>query len=206
MEGKLFFCGSEVERKSIEGVSLRINSWTFFFPALHSGEALVYLCSIQLFAEASSWDFFLLSCVGGCVFLPKIHGRPTGAFFRNRQCPWSVWWVCCCLCWVPWSPNLKRTKSARYMMWLPTIVLEIWGFPKKQKHPAIGHVAFGMGVLLVTYEAIAVAIVRKTAPLERFLHGKWGRAIRRLADLKGLGRHACHALGCEFPKNKWYYP
>lgn len=84
-------------------------------------------------------------------------------------------------------------------------------FQKKQKHPAINRdiVAFGMGVLLVTYEAIAMAIVRKTAQLEsseRFLHGKWGRAIGRLADLKGLGRHSCHALGCEFPKNKWYYP
>ena len=65
--------------------------------------------------------------------------------------------------------------------------------------------AFGMGVLLVTYEAPAMAIGRKTAPLEsseRFLHGKWGRAIGRLADLKGLGRHSCHALGCEFPKKQ----
>ena len=150
MEG-IFFRGSEVERKLLRhfffqlsrGSQLKYQFVIFFFPALHSGEALVYLCSIQLFAEASSWD----------VFNQKSHVVRPAAFFRKRQCPWSVWWVCCCLCWVPWSPNLKRTKSTRYMMWLPTIVLEIWGFPKKpetsrhqQRHCGFWHGCFASDI------------------------------------------------------------
>lgn len=160
MEGKSFFSWLRGRTKVVAtllfffsywGSQHRINSWTFFFPALHSGEALVYLCSIQLFAEASSWDFFLLSWVGGCVFLTKNPmDRPTGwVFFEQGSVPEACGGCAAacagCLGHRIWS----ETKSARHMMWLPTIVLEIWGISKKkQRHPAIGHVAFGMGVLL----------------------------------------------------------
>lgn len=160
MEGKSFFSW-------LRGRTKVVATLLFFFSAIEgvSIESIRELFSFQLFILVRLWFIcaaynFLQRRRAGifsvelgwrmCFFNQKSHGPSDRlGFFRTRQCPWSVWWVCCCLCWVPWSPNLKRNQiSEAYDVTAYHCAWNLGDFQKKQRHPAIGHVAFGMGVLL----------------------------------------------------------